>query len=107
MSDNRLEDLDFAGTALDDRPGRPTRVRYQVLAAACSLAVITYIHRVGFGTAAAELKSPLGLSDTQISWLMFAFMVGYVLFEMPWGLLGDRIGVRNILAAIILGGSLL
>ena len=38
---------------------------------------------------------------------MAAFMVGYGLFEMPWGSLGDRVGVRHILAAIMLGGSLL
>jgi ACS family glucarate transporter-like MFS transporter len=109
MNDHDLEDVPLSTTSLNDDFGqlRPTRVRYQVLAAACSLAVITYIHRVGFGTAAAELKTPLGLSAAQISWLMAAFMVGYGLFEMPWGFLGDRIGVRNILAAIILGGSLL
>ncbi len=109
MNDNVPEDLAVATTSLDDDldQGQPTRVRYQVLASACSLAVITYIHRVGFGTAAAELKTPLGLSDSQISWLMAAFMVGYGIFEMPWGFLGDRFGVRNVLAAIILGGSTL
>ena len=74
---------------------------------ACFLAVITYIHRVGFATASAELKGPLGLSDGHLGWLMAAFMIGYGLFEMPWGFLGDRLGVRNILAAIILGGSTL
>ncbi len=88
-------------------PGRATRVRFRVLAAACSLAVITYIHRVGFATASAEFKEPLGLSDAHISWLMAAFMIGYGIFEMPWGFLGDRFGVRNVLAAIILGGSVL
>jgi MFS transporter, ACS family, glucarate transporter len=93
-------DQDFAAA-------RPTRVRFQILAAACSLAVITYIHRLGFATASAEFKEPLGLSDQHISYLMAAFLVGYGVFEMPWGLLGDRLGVRNILAAIILGGSIL
>jgi sugar phosphate permease len=39
--------------------------------------------------------------------MMAAFLVGYGLFEIPWGLLGDRLGVRNILTAIILGGSIL
>jgi sugar phosphate permease len=109
MSQDRLADSEFATTGpeavLDAE--RPTRVRYQVLAAACSLAVITYIHRVGFATASAEFKTSLGLNDTQIGRLMAAFMIGYGIFEMPWGLLGDRFGVRNILAAIILGGSLL
>jgi MFS transporter, ACS family, glucarate transporter len=108
MNHHDLDDVSVATTGLNDDFGapRPTRVRYQVLAAACSLAVITYIHRVGFGTAIAELKTTLELSDTQISWLMAAFMVGYGVFEMPWGFLGDRIGVRTILSGIILGGSL-
>jgi hypothetical protein len=30
---------------------RPTRVRYLVLGAACSLAVLTYVQRQGFGRA--------------------------------------------------------
>ena len=88
-------------------PARPTRVRYQVLAAACSLAVVTYIHRVGFATASAEFKESLGLSDQNLGDMMSAFMIGYGLLEIPWGYLGDRFGVRNILAAIILGGSAL
>ena len=55
-SQDRLTDPEFATTGpeagLD--ADRPTRVRYQVLAAACSLAVITYIHRVGFASASGE-----------------------------------------------------
>ena len=82
-------------------------MRFVVLASACVLAVITYIHRVGFATAIAEIKGPLGLTDGHLGWLMASFMVAYGLFEMPWGSLGDRLGVRNILAAIILGGSAL
>jgi ACS family glucarate transporter-like MFS transporter len=99
-----------SASALDDSTGireRATRVRFRVLGAACLLAVITYIHRVGFATASAELKGPLGLSDSHLGWLMAAFMIGYGVFEMPWGYLGDLLGVRSILAAIILGGSTL
>jgi sugar phosphate permease len=88
-------------------PSSPSRVRFRVLALACGLAVITYVHRVGFATASAEMKGPLGLSDRSLGWLMAAFMVAYGVFEMPWGLLGDRLGARNVLAAIILGGSVL
>ncbi len=88
-------------------PEQPTLVRYQVLAVACSLAVITYLHRVGFATAWAEFRTPLRLTDDHLGWVMAAFMVGYGLFEMPWGFLGDRFGVRHAVAAIILGGSVL
>ncbi len=91
----------------DDLRTRPTWVRYRVLGAGCALAIITYIHRVGFATASAEFKNSLGLSDRHLGYMMAAFMIGYGLFEIPWGLLGDRFGVRNTLAAIILGGSTL
>jgi len=107
MSKKSLEDRDFAITGLADAPARPTWVRYQVLAAACSLAVITYIHRVGFARASAQFKGTMGLNDDQLGWIMAAFMVGYGIFEIPWGHLGDRLGARNVLAVIILGGSAL
>ncbi|MFI5457806.1 MAG: MFS transporter [Isosphaerales bacterium] len=107
MSEKILEDPDFAITGSADAPVRPTRGRYQVLAAVCSLAVITYIHRVGFATASAEFKTSLGITDSQLGNMMAAFMVGYGLFEIPWGVMADRLGVRNVLAAIILAGSAL
>jgi sugar phosphate permease len=106
MNDPIHADAEFA-TSSEQLPVRPTWVRYQVLAAGCGLAVITYIHRVGFATASAEFKTSLNLTDKQVGWLMAAFMIGYGVFEMPWGYLGDRLGVRNILAWIILGGSIL
>ncbi|GIW87811.1 MAG: glucarate transporter [Isosphaeraceae bacterium] len=84
---------------------RPTRVRYGVLGAACLLAVVTYIHRIGFASATTEFRATLGLSDGQVSWLMAAFMVAYGVFEVPWGNWADRLGVRRVLTRVILGGS--
>jgi sugar phosphate permease len=98
--------LDQAGTT-EGKATRPTHTRFFVLALACALAILTYIHRVGFATASAEMREPLGLSYRQLGWLMAAFMVAYGVFEMPWGLLGDRLGVRRILGVIALGGSAL
>src|SRR5262245_64205638 len=102
MDDSRLADPDFATAGLESGldADRPTRVRYQVLAWVCCLAVITYIHRVGFATASAEFKASMGLSDTHIGWLMAAFMVAYGLFEMSWGVLCDGFGVRYIMAVL-------
>jgi sugar phosphate permease len=85
----------------------PTRVRYGVLAFACAIAVVTYIHRLGFSTGAPELKRSLGLDDEQVGYLMAAFLVAYGLFQMPLGRLGDRFGGRNILTILVLGWSLL
>lgn len=95
-----------AEVGASNRANRPTNVRFQVLASACILAVITYLHRVGFATASAEFREPLGLDQSHLGDLMAAFMIAYGVFEVPWGLFGDRFGVRNLLACVVLGGSL-
>ena len=45
-------------TSTENSTLRPSKVRLLVLAAACSLAVVTYIHRVGFATAVNEIREP-------------------------------------------------
>jgi ACS family glucarate transporter-like MFS transporter len=93
------------GSPIAAKP-RATRVRYSVLAAACALAVITYIHRAGFQTNSSELLGDLGMDVRDLSAMMVAFMIAYGVFEVPWGRLGDRFGPRGLLLAIALGGSL-
>lgn len=85
----------------------PTMVRYQVLAVACILAVLTYINRLGFGVAAPQIKSGLHLSDEEMGYLASAFLVAYGLFQVPGGLLGDRLGARHVLTVLVLAWSLL
>src|SRR5713226_6777748 len=87
--------------------GPASRVRYQVLIFACVLAVITYIQRLGFATGAPEIKKSLGLNDEQVGDLMAVFLVAYGIFQMPGGLLGDRLGARNVLTILVLGWSVL
>ena len=88
-------------------PTPASRVRYRVLALACALAVVTYIHRIGFSVGASEIKRSLGLDDAQIGYLMSAFLVAYGCFQVPGGLLGDRMGARHVLTILVLGWSLL
>src|SRR5260370_7526724 len=100
---NQLQTERTAGTM----PARPTRVRYQVLAVACSVAVVTYVHRVGFATAFTEMKSDLCLSTEELGYLMTAFLLAYGAFEVPGCLLADRFGVRHLLTILVLGWSLM
>src|SRR5262245_52042458 len=81
---------------------RPTRVRYQVLAAACSLAVLTYVQRQGFVAGSPYIKSDLALDDEQMGYLASAWLVAYGLFQVPGGLLGDRLGGRHLITALVL-----
>ncbi len=92
---------------LAEVPAPATRVRFLVLASVCVLAVITYIHRAGFGSNSPELLRELDMDVRDLSAMTVAFMLAYGIFEVPWGRLGDRFGARNILAIIALGGSLM
>ena len=89
------------------RKPAPTRVRYVVLAWACSLAIVTYLCRVGFPSIMPQLKPQIDLGSRQVGWLMTAFMVAYGIFEIPWGHYGDRKGGRSSLVAVVVGGSLM
>lgn len=80
-----------------------TRVRYRVLTIGCALAVVSYVHRVGFGSALPKLH----LSNEQSSWLTAIFLLAYGGFEMPCGLLGDRFGTRHLATILVLGWSLM
>lgn len=85
---------------------RASRVRFGILAAACALAVVTYILRAGFQSNSSELLRDLGLDIRALSAMTVAFMLAYGLFEVPWGRLGDRYGSRGLLVVVALGGSL-
>src|SRR5215468_9099559 len=81
---------------------RPSRVRYGVLGFAGSLAMITYLDRVCFGTVAPLIQVEFGLSDTQKGMLFSAFALAYAAFEVPSGWLGDVFGPRTTLIRIVL-----
>jgi sugar phosphate permease len=86
--------------------GRPSRVRYLVLAAACSLAVLTYVQRQGFVAGTPYIKEDLRLNDRWMGYLGSVWLVAYGLFQVPGGLLGDRFGPRHLLTVLVLGWSL-
>ncbi|MFL5242345.1 MAG: MFS transporter [Gemmataceae bacterium] len=92
---------------LDDTLVRPTTMRYRVLAVACSLAVLIYVQRLVTGVVLPDLQKDLHLTTTQSGILQAAFLLAYGLFEVPCGLLGDRLGVRHLLVLLILGWSLM
>lgn len=79
-----------------------TRVRYEVLAFACTLSMITYIDRVCFGAAAPQLASELSLSGVaDLKWAFTAFAIAYSVCEIPTGWLGDALGPRSTLIRIV------
>jgi ACS family glucarate transporter-like MFS transporter len=94
--------------ALAAPAARPTRVRYGVLAFACSLAAITYLDRLCIGSASEKeyLPAALGVaSSADLRWAFTAFSLAYAIFEVPTGWLGDVFGPRATLIRIVLWWS--
>ena len=83
----------------------PSKARYIVTAFAISLAVITYIDRVGISVALPLIRDELKLSPIQMGWALAAFAWAYAVFEIPGGWLGDRIGPRRVLMRIVIWWS--
>lgn len=85
---------------------RPTRVRHQVLWLTVAAYMITYMDRVVISTAVPSIQEEFGFSNQTISWILGAFRWGYALFQIPGGWLGDLIGPRKALTAIVVWWSL-
>lgn len=72
----------------------------------CSLAAITYLDRVCFGSAQANLRDALGLSNVdELANAIAAFSLAYAAFEVPTGWLGDVFGPRSTLIRVVLWWS--
>jgi sugar phosphate permease len=52
-----------------------------------------------------RIKTAFQLSNEQFGWVLASFSLAYALFEIPSGVLGDRIGQRLVLLRIVLWWS--
>jgi len=81
------------------------RYRNRVLGLLSLLTVITYLDRVCISVAGPRIQDSLHLSPTQWGWVTGIFSLSYAAFEIPTGLLGDRIGARKVLTRVVLWWS--
>ena len=84
---------------------KASRTRYSIVALAIGLAILSYVQRVAISQAAGPISHDLHLNKAQMGLVFGAFGLSYALFEIPIGLLGDKIGVRRVLLQIVLGWS--
>ncbi len=77
--------------------GKKTNVRWHVLAFLFLISVTTYVDRVNVAVAAAPMRRELGLTRVELGAIFSAFVLGYALFQIPGGWLGDRFGHKRIL----------
>src|SRR5664279_5081804 len=80
--------------------------RYRVLIFLFFLIFITYLDRVCLSLVGVRIKSEFGITNEQFGWVLGAFALAYALFEIPSGIMGDRIGQRTVFMRIVLWWSL-
>ena len=85
---------------------KPTHARYWVVVFALALAMVMYIQRVAISQAIVPIAADLHLDKAQTGMVLGAFGLSYALFEIPMGLLGDKLGVRRVLSQLVLLWSL-
>jgi MFS transporter, ACS family, glucarate transporter len=84
---------------------RATQTRFHLAFWLCGLSAILYLDRICMSQAVVPIQKELGLSNTQISYVLMAFSLAYGLFEIPTGRMGDRFGSRRILTRIVIWWS--
>lgn len=80
--------------------------RHGVLGFLVALSVITFLDRLALAVAGPRIQDELHISPERWGWVLGAFALGYGIFEMPSGALGDRRGQRTILTRIVVWWSL-
>ncbi|MYC82526.1 MAG: MFS transporter [Acidobacteria bacterium] len=87
-------------------PARPSGVRHGVLGLLALAAASAYLTRHCIAVANTTIQMELQFTTEQMGWILSAFMVGYLAFQVPGGWLGTRLGPRWAMALISLLWSL-
>lgn len=69
-------------------------MRWWVMAGLAGFALVSYMARANISVAAELMISNLGLTQVQMGQVFTGFLVGYAIFQVPGGVLGDRFGPR-------------
>jgi ACS family glucarate transporter-like MFS transporter len=85
--------------------GSPAKHRYWVVGMLILLFMITYLDRVCMSVAGPRIQQDLHIDPVGWGWVTGVFTLAYCLFEIPTGILGDRIGARRVLTRIVLWWS--
>ena len=86
--------------------GSPTWVRWQIVGLLGIIAALTYLDRLNLSIAGEYIQNEFAFSTQTMGWILSSFMLGYALFQVPVGWLGDRFGPRNLLVIALLWWSL-
>ncbi len=89
-----------------DPAARSTHVRYVIVFVTVLMSIILYLDRYCVSFAERYIKEDLSLSEHQMALFISAFFWAYGLAQVPAGWLGDRFGIRGVLALYIVSWSI-
>ena len=78
------------------------RVRWRIFSLLVSFALVVYFQQRSLTVASERIMPELSLSQMQIGWLQWAFVLSYAFLQFPGGVLGQRIGARVSLTLMLL-----
>ena len=80
---------------------RASRARYVVVTFMVLLAMVTYLDRACIGAMAPKIAEEFSLDEGQMSWVFFAFIISYAIFEIPTARWADKRGAKGVLVRIV------
>ena len=80
--------------------------RYWLVFGMFLMSMLLYVDRVCISASKESIATELGLTGTQMGWVLSIFALGYAVFQLPSGLLADRYGPRRILSGVVTAWSL-
>jgi MFS transporter, ACS family, glucarate transporter len=78
------------------------RIRWRIFSCLFGFGFVAYVQQKTITVAAERMMPELGLTQVQIGWLLQAFVWGYAIFQLPGGIVGQRIGARRTFVIISL-----
>ncbi len=82
------------------------RIRWRIFTLLFGLGFLAYLQQKSITVAAERMMPDLNLSQLQIGWIEWAFVVGYALFQLPGGIFGQRQGARRTFTIVGLAAFL-
>lgn len=76
------------------------RVRWRIFGFLFAFGCVAYLQQKSLTIAAERMMPDLGISQMQLGWLEWAFVLGYAVFQLPGGIIGQRVGARRMFVLI-------
>jgi MFS transporter, ACS family, glucarate transporter len=77
-------------------------IRFLLVSWLFVLSAVAYLDRTNISIAGVHIGKEFAINNTQLGWIISAFLIGYTVFQVPAGLLAKRLGPRLLLALAFL-----